>query len=78
MLELNKEYTYREICSVLGWKESTGNQKIKQIKEIESSYEFFHPENKQEEKRLSDFFFETIKKALSTLNAFFREIRFYY
>ena len=43
MLELNKEYTYKEICSVLGWKESTGNQKIKQIKEIESSYEFFHP-----------------------------------
>ena len=50
MLELNKEYTYKEICSVLGWKESTGNQKIKQIKEIKSSYEFFHPENKKTHK----------------------------
>ena len=57
MLELNKEYTYREICSVLGWKESTGNQKIKQIKEIESSYEFFHPENKKTHKPKKSYIF---------------------
>ena len=57
MLELNKEYTYKEICSVLGWKESTGNQKIKQIKEIESSYEFFHPENKKTHKPKKSYIF---------------------
>lgn len=37
MLELNQEYTYKKICEVLGWKESSGNQKKKQIKEVEDT-----------------------------------------
>lgn len=57
MLELNKEYTYKEICSVLGWKQSTGNQKMKQIREIEASYEFFHPENKKTHKPKKSYIF---------------------
>ena len=48
MLKLNKEYTYREICNELGWKVFTGGDSKKaQLKEIESAYRFFHPENKK-------------------------------
>ena len=57
MLEMNKEYTYKEICSVLGWKESSGNQKKKQIKEVEDSYEFYHPENKKTHKPKKSYIF---------------------
>ena len=39
MLELNKEYTYSQICEELGWKTSTGNSKKAQIKEIELAFE---------------------------------------
>lgn len=47
MLELNKEYTYSQICEIVGWKVTDGNSKKAQIKEIESAYEFYHPENKK-------------------------------
>ena len=48
MLELNKEYTYSQICEIIGWKVySGGNVKKAQIKEIESCFEFYHPENKK-------------------------------
>lgn len=50
MLELNHEYTYQEICRKLGWNVSSGAQKIKQIKVLEESYEFYHPENKKTHK----------------------------
>lgn len=44
MLELNKEYTYAQICAILGWKVFiSGEFKKAQIKEIESAYEFYHP-----------------------------------
>ena len=57
MLELNQEYTYKKICEVLGWKESSGNQKKKQIKEVEDSYEFYHPENKKTHKPKKSYIF---------------------
>lgn len=63
MLELNKEYTYKEICKILGWKETTGAQKTKQIKEIEASYEFFHPENKKTHKLKKSYIFTKQIKA---------------
>lgn len=42
MLELNKEYTYSQICEIVGWKVAEGNSKKAQIHEIESAYEFYH------------------------------------
>lgn len=42
---LNTEYTYSQICEAIGWKVTTGNSKKAQIKEIESSFEFYHPMN---------------------------------
>ena len=57
MLKLNQEYTYKKICEELGWKESSGNQKKKQIKEIEDSYEFYHPENKKTHKPKKSYIF---------------------
>ena len=47
MLKLNKEFTYKQICEALGWNTATGNSKIAQIKEIEASYEYYHPINKK-------------------------------
>lgn len=47
-LELNREYTYKQICKVLGWKYYTGgNSKDAQIREIEAAFEFYHPMNKK-------------------------------
>lgn len=47
-LELNREYTYKQICEVLGWKYYTGgNSKDAQIREIEAAFEFYHPMNKK-------------------------------
>ena len=57
MLKLNQEYTYKKICKELGWKESSGGQKQKQIKEIESSFEFYHPENKKTHKPKKSYIF---------------------
>ena len=57
MLKLNQEYTYKKICEELGWKESSGGQKQKQIKEIESSFEFYHPENKKTHKPKKSYIF---------------------
>ena len=36
---LNKEYTYSQICEIIGWKIQTGDAKKAQIKEIESCFE---------------------------------------
>ena len=47
MLELNKEYTYSQICEIVGWKVAEGNSMKAQIHEIESAYEFYHPINKK-------------------------------
>ena len=52
MLELNKEYTYPQICKILGWKVTDGNSKKAQLKEIESAYEFYHPINPNLPKKL--------------------------
>lgn len=57
MLELNKEYTYSQICETVGWKVTDGNSKKAQIKEIESAYEFYHPENKKTHKPKKSYIF---------------------
>lgn len=57
MLELNKEYTYKEIIKELGWEEKGGNSKKAQIKEIERAYEFYHPMNKKTHKPKKSYIF---------------------
>ena len=58
MIELNKEYTYKEICEELNWKSFTGGDSKKaQIKEIESAYKFYHPENKKTHKPKKSYIF---------------------
>lgn len=58
MIELNKEYTYKQLCELLGWKNySGGNGKKAQIKEIESSFEFYHPMNKKTHKEKKSYIF---------------------
>ena len=57
MLELNKEYTYPQICEILGWTIQKGNGKLAQIKEIESCFEFYHPENKKTHKPKKSYIF---------------------
>lgn len=56
-IELNKEYTYQQICKILGWDLKAGNSKKAQIKEIESAYEFYHPENKKTHKQKKSYIF---------------------
>ena len=57
MLELNKEYTYSQICEIIGWEITGGNVKKAQIKEIESCFEFYHPENKKTHKPKKSYIF---------------------
>ena len=57
MIELNKEYTYSQICEIVGWKVTTGNSKKAQIKEIESSFEWYHPINKKTHKEKKSYIF---------------------
>lgn len=64
MLELNKEYTYKEICEELGWKVSDGNSKKAQIREIESAYKFYHPENKKTHKPKKSYIFTEMLREL--------------
>lgn len=63
MIELNKEYSYSELCRELGWTESTGRQKQRQIKAVEEAYKFFHPENTKTHKLKKSYIFtEKIKE----------------
>ena len=64
MLELNKEYTYKQICEILGWKVSAGNSKKAQINEIESAYDFYHPINKKTHKEKKSYIFTVQKHEL--------------
>ena len=57
MIELNKEYTYQQICEALGWSQSGGNQKKAQIKELESCFEYYHPEKKKTHKPKQSYIF---------------------
>lgn len=57
MLELNTEYTYKQICEELGWDIVTGNSKIAQIKELEASYEWYHPISKKTHKEKKSYIF---------------------
>ena len=58
MIELNKEYTYQQICEILGWKVYTGGASKKaQIKELESCFKFYHPENKKTHKPKKSYIF---------------------
>ena len=55
---LNTEYTYSQICEVLGWKKySGGDSKKAQIKEIESSFEWEHPINEKTHKEKKSYIF---------------------
>ena len=54
---LNTEYTYKQLCELLGWEVSAGNSKKAQIKEIESSFEFYHPMNKKTHKEKKSYIF---------------------
>ena len=61
MLELNKEYTYKEICEELNWKLFTGGDSKKaQIREIESAFKFYHPENKKTHKPKKSYIFTSV------------------
>lgn len=57
MIELNKEYTYKQIIELLGWEEKAGNSKKAQINEIESCFEFYHPMNKKTHKEKKSYIF---------------------
>jgi len=66
-MELNKEYTYQDICSTLGWSYQTSNNetKKKQIRCIEESFKFYHPVNKKTKKEKKSYVFtEIIKEPL--------------
>lgn len=59
MFELNKEYTYKEICEKLGWNYQPSNNgtKKKQTKCIEESYDFYHPLNCKTKKEKKSYIF---------------------
>lgn len=57
MLELNKEYTYSQICEIVGWEQKAGNSKKAQIKEIERCFEWYHPMNKKTHKEKKSYIF---------------------
>ena len=58
MIELNKEYTYSQICEIIGWTVySGGNVKKAQIKVIESCFEYYHPEIKKIHKPKKSYIF---------------------
>ncbi len=56
-LELNKEYTYPQICETVGWKQTTGDSRIAQIREIEDANEYYHPINKKTHKPKKSYIF---------------------
>lgn len=56
-LELNKEYTYPQICETVGWEQTTGNSKLAQIREIEDANEYYHPINKKTHKPKKSYIF---------------------
>ena len=65
-LELNKEYTYKQICEVLGWTYYTGGtSRDAQIKEIESAFEFYHPVSKYTHKEKNSYVFTKQLRALN-------------
>lgn len=57
MIELNKEYTYSQICEVLHWDIVAGNSKKAQINEIEKCFEFYHPINTKTKKEKKSYIF---------------------
>jgi len=56
-LELNKEYTYPQICETVGWVQTTGNSRLAQIREIEDAYDYYHPINKKTHKPKKSYIF---------------------
>ena len=56
-LQLNQEYTYKQICEILDVPITTGTAKQKQIKAIEDSYEYYHPINKKTKKEKKSYVF---------------------
>ena len=70
MIELNKEYTYQEICKCLGWEcYSGGNSKKAQIKAIETAFKFYHPMNKKTHKEKKSYIFtEQVKEPVEPIH----------
>jgi len=56
-LEINKEYTYPQICETVGWEQKAGNSRKAQLREIEDAYEYYHPENKKTHKPKKSYIF---------------------
>ncbi len=56
-LEINKEYTYPQICEIVGWEQKAGNSKKAQLREIEDAYEYYHPENRKTHKPKKSYIF---------------------
>lgn len=59
MIELNKEYTYKDCCSALGWSYQASNNKTKERQQrcIEESFEFYHPINPKTHKEKKSYIF---------------------
>lgn len=57
MIELNKEYTIKNACEALEWKYAKGNTHIAIVKELESCFEYYHPENKKTHKPKKSYIF---------------------
>lgn len=57
MIELNKEYTVKKSSETLGWKYAKGNRHNAIVKELESCFEFYHPENKKTHKPKKSYIF---------------------
>ena len=57
MIELNKEYTIIKICETLEWEYAKGNRHKAIVNEIESCFEFYHPENKKTHKPKKSYIF---------------------
>lgn len=57
MIELNKEYTIKNACEALAWKYAKGNTHIAIVKELESCFEYYHPENKKTHKPKKSYIF---------------------
>lgn len=60
-MEMNREYTYQEICENKGWKVSTGKSKILQLRKIENEYEYYQPMNIKTHKPKKSYVFTKVR-----------------
>lgn len=67
-LSLNKEYRYKDMMSDLGWNETTGYARKRQIAAIEDSFDFYHPLNERTGKPKKSYVFTGQKKQLELID----------